>query len=90
MEMVGNHEIITLNHFLQTPFKNLKCCPYPYIAARMTKKTEFLQKHAVVPGTEASLEENLPFNQTLTLSINKTKVTLGFAAAHYIFGELSK
>ena len=51
---------------------------------------EFLQKHAVVPGTEATIEENLPFNQTLTLSINKTKVTLGFAAAHYIFGELSK
>jgi DtxR family transcriptional regulator, Mn-dependent transcriptional regulator len=51
---------------------------------------EFLQLHAVVPGTEATLKESLPFNQTLTLSINNNEVTLGFAAAKYIFGEVSK
>ena len=50
---------------------------------------EFLQLHTVVPGTEAILKESLPFNQTLTLSINNEEVTLGFAAAQYIFAEIA-
>lgn len=54
------------------------------------KLLEFLQQHSVVPDTEATLKESLPFNQTLTLSINNEEVTLGFATARYIFVEVSK
>lgn len=50
---------------------------------------EFLQQNTVLPGTPATLKEILPFNQTLTLSIDGEDVTLGFAAARYIFGEAS-
>lgn len=51
---------------------------------------EFLYAHSVIPGTEATLIEILPFNQTMTLSIDNREVTLGFTAARYIFGEASR
>ena len=51
---------------------------------------EFLQDNSIVPGTKATVKEILPFNHTLTLSINGNEVTLGFAAACYIFAEASK
>ena len=49
---------------------------------------DFLSKNKVEPGNKAQVKENLPFNQTLTIDINGNSVTLGFAAAKYIFVEL--
>jgi len=50
---------------------------------------DFLDKNRVEPGNKAQVKENLPFNQTLTIDINGNSVTLGFAAAKYIFVALS-
>lgn len=49
---------------------------------------DFLAKNKVEPGHKAQVKENLPFNQTLTIDINGNSVTLGFAAAKYIFADL--
>lgn len=45
----------------------------------------FLESKGVMPGTEAVIRESLPFNQTITLEVQGQAVTLGFAAAKYIF-----
>ena len=45
----------------------------------------FLETHGIVPGVDAVIAEVLPFNQTITLTVGKQKVTLGFPAAQYIF-----
>jgi DtxR family Mn-dependent transcriptional regulator len=50
---------------------------------------DYLGKNGVEPGARALLVEVLPFNQTLTLKIGGREVTLGFAAAGYIFVERS-
>ena len=49
----------------------------------------FLSEHKVEPGMEAQLIETLPFNQTLTVEINRKKVTLGYPAAEHVFVEFS-
>ncbi len=48
---------------------------------------EFLEKHKIMPGASASVTEVLPFNQTIALSVNGQTITLGNAAAKYIFVE---
>lgn len=48
----------------------------------------FLSQHMVEPRIKARLVETLPFNQTLTIDINGEQVTLGYAAAEYVFVEL--
>lgn len=48
---------------------------------------EFLEKHKVMPGTTATVTEILPFNQTIALSVDGQSVTLGNAAAKYIYVE---
>lgn len=48
---------------------------------------KFLVDNGITPGAQAQVTEILPFNQTLTLSIDNQKVTLGFPAAHLIFAE---
>jgi len=48
---------------------------------------KFLVDNGVTPGARAQVVEILPFNQTLTLSIDNQKVTLGFSAARLIFAE---
>lgn len=48
----------------------------------------FLSKHKVEPGMQAQLVETLPFNQTLTVEINREKVTLGYPAAEHVFVEI--
>jgi len=40
-----------------------------------------------MPGVQATIVESLPFNQTMTISIEGKKVTLGYAVARYIFAE---
>ena len=48
---------------------------------------QFLIGHGILPGAEIRVQANLPFNQTLTISIAGNDVTLGFPAARYIFAE---
>jgi len=48
---------------------------------------KFLFENKVMPGSKATLMEALPFNQTVTLSVNSQAVVLGFAAARSIYGE---
>ncbi len=48
---------------------------------------KFLIENAVLPGAQATLNEKLAFNQTLTIQVANKSVTLGFPAARYIFGE---
>jgi DtxR family Mn-dependent transcriptional regulator len=50
----------------------------------------FFEAHNIVPGTLAVVVEILPFNQTITLKIKEQPVTLGNAAARYIFVETGK
>ena len=50
---------------------------------------DFLGKNKIEPSNKAQVIENLPFNQTLTININGKNITLGFAAAEYIFVALS-
>jgi DtxR family Mn-dependent transcriptional regulator len=48
---------------------------------------EFLESNDVVPGALAEVTENLSFNQTLSLLVDKRKIALGFLNAKYIFVE---
>ncbi len=48
---------------------------------------QFLEGHGLVPGAQARIEQVLPFNQTITLSIEGQRVVLGTSAAGFIYGE---
>jgi DtxR family Mn-dependent transcriptional regulator len=48
----------------------------------------FLEKKGLTPGAEVTVQEVLPFNQTLTLNVKGQAVTLGFASARYLFVEM--
>ena len=47
----------------------------------------FLQKHQVLPEQSGFVKEKLTFNETFTLQINRSTVTLGFKTAKLIFVE---
>jgi hypothetical protein len=47
----------------------------------------FLIENKVLPGARAHVVDILSFNQTLTLSVAKKSITLGFPAARLIFAE---
>lgn len=47
----------------------------------------FLEENHLLPGSRAEIVEVLPFNQTVTLSVEGKTVTLGFAVARYLFVE---
>jgi DtxR family Mn-dependent transcriptional regulator len=47
----------------------------------------FLENKGLMPGSEVTVQEVLPFNQTVTLDIKGRLVTLGFASARYLFVE---
>ncbi len=47
----------------------------------------FLEKNGVLTGVGATVVEVLPFNQTVQLRVGGKEVTLGFAAARYIYVE---
>ena len=49
----------------------------------------FLEANHIEPGELVTVEEVLPFNQTITLKVGEKRVTLGDALARYIFGELA-
>ena len=48
---------------------------------------EFLIENGVTPDAKVTLTEILPFNQTLTVRVDKKTVTLGFPAARLVFVE---
>ena len=48
---------------------------------------EFLTANGLIPGSKVTLTEILPFNQTLTLRVDRKTVTLGFPAARLVFVE---
>ena len=47
----------------------------------------FLEEKNIMPGKQATVTEILPFNETVSVVIQGVVVTLGFAAARYIFVE---
>ena len=49
----------------------------------------FLEENGVMPGQRATVVEVLPFNQTITLHLDKGDVSLGYAVARNIFVELA-
>jgi DtxR family Mn-dependent transcriptional regulator len=48
---------------------------------------KFLIENGILPGAKAEVLNILPFNQTLTIRVGDKPVTLGFAAARFIFVE---
>ena len=48
---------------------------------------EFLTENGLTPGAKVTLTEILPFNQTLTLRVDRKTVTLGFPAARLVYVE---
>jgi DtxR family Mn-dependent transcriptional regulator len=48
---------------------------------------KFLVSNGVVPGAQLRVTEVLPFNQTMTISVEDKPVTLGFSAACFLFVE---
>jgi DtxR family transcriptional regulator, Mn-dependent transcriptional regulator len=47
----------------------------------------FLEKNGILTDVQAAVTEVLPFNQTVTIKAPKGEVTLGFAAARYVYVE---
>ena len=47
----------------------------------------FLEKNGILTDVQATVVEILPFNQTVTIRVQGRDVTLGFAAARYVFVE---
>lgn len=49
----------------------------------------FLEAKGIMPGVRALVTEVLDFNQTITLEVQASPVTLGYASARYIYAALS-
>jgi DtxR family transcriptional regulator, Mn-dependent transcriptional regulator len=50
----------------------------------------FLESKELMPGAEVTVREILPFNQTISVAIQGQAITLGFAAAQYVFVDASR
>lgn len=57
------------------------------LAEQNSELMQYLEKNGVMTDTKATIVEVLPFNQTVRLRVQDQDVTLGFAAAKYIFVE---
>jgi len=57
------------------------------LAEENTELLSFLEEKGIMPGRQATVLEVLSFNQTITLDVQEKSVTLGFAAARYLFVE---
>ena len=57
------------------------------LAEEIPELLAFLEEKHIEPGQKATVKEILPFNQTITLEVSGSLVTLGFATAKYIFVE---
>jgi DtxR family transcriptional regulator, Mn-dependent transcriptional regulator len=51
---------------------------------------QFLIENDVMPGSAVTIVEVLPFNQTLTVNVNRRPVVLGFSAASSLYAESIK
>ncbi|MEW5940128.1 MAG: metal-dependent transcriptional regulator [Chloroflexota bacterium] len=60
------------------------------LAEHNSELMTFLEDKGIVPGAQAVFREILPFNQTVTLEVGGKAVTLGFAAARYVFVEVGE
>src|SRR5512140_1803858 len=57
------------------------------LAEQNAELMAFLEKNGVLTNVEATVADVLPFNQTVTLRVRGRDVSLGFAAAKYIYLE---
>ena len=57
------------------------------LAEENTELLSFFEAKGIMPGCQATVAEVLDFNQTITLDVQEKPVTLGFAAARYVFVE---
>ncbi len=57
------------------------------LAEENAELLSYLEKKNILPGRKVSVTEILPFNQTITIEVDGQPVTLGNAAARYIFVE---
>ena len=57
------------------------------LAEQNSELMAFLEKNGVLTDVQATVTEVLSFNQTVTLRVQGHDVTLGFAAARYVFAE---
>jgi DtxR family Mn-dependent transcriptional regulator len=48
----------------------------------------FLESKRIAPGQQITIQEVLPFNQTITVGLKGEAVTLGFAIARFIYIQL--
>jgi DtxR family Mn-dependent transcriptional regulator len=48
----------------------------------------FLEQHRLMPGTEAVVQEVIPFNETVSLEVQDQKVVLGYAVAKNVFVQV--
>jgi len=45
----------------------------------------YLEHHGLLPGAVVTVEEVLPFNQTINVRVNREKVVLGMAVARHVY-----
>jgi DtxR family Mn-dependent transcriptional regulator len=57
------------------------------LAEENTQLLAYLETKRIMPGARAAITEILPFNQTITIEVEGQPVTLGNAAARYIYVE---
>jgi DtxR family transcriptional regulator, Mn-dependent transcriptional regulator len=57
------------------------------LAEQNSELMAFLEKNGIVTNVQATVADVLPFNQTVALSVQGREVTLGFAAARYLYVE---
>ena len=57
------------------------------LAEQNAELMAFLEKNGVLTNVEATVADVLPFNQTLTLRVQGKDLSLGFAAAKYVYVE---
>jgi DtxR family transcriptional regulator, iron-dependent repressor len=57
------------------------------LAEENTELLSFFEAKGIMPGRQVKVTEVLDFNQTITLDVQEKPVTLGFAAARYVYVE---
>ncbi len=50
----------------------------------------FLEEHGLVPGTEATVQQIIPFNRTVSLQVGERAVVLGFAVAEQVYVQVRR
>jgi DtxR family Mn-dependent transcriptional regulator len=58
------------------------------LAEENAQLLSYLEEKHIVPGVQVTVTEILPFNQTITIEVEDQPVTLGNAAARFVFVEI--